>query len=93
MRVDYDDIASRYAVRRVLCNGFVQKFVTMADEELGAVERIKTDKKGNALHINGTLCREEINGRVKIELNHGWTMNDKNEYFLNGSPFRKEDFL
>lgn len=83
MRVHINDGFAVVAVDTVTCNGFTQKLAIMADDELGCVERYKTDVNGNLLFIRGEPVREEISGRVKITFKKGWSMNRCNQYFYN----------
>lgn len=80
MRVDILDGFAAVAVAKVLLNGKEVKGCTMADTELGAVECYKTNAKGEFMHINGSLCKTELNGIVEIVFHSHWEMNKDNDY-------------
>lgn len=80
MKVHIQDGFALAAVDKITLNGFTEKHVIMADDVLGVVIRYKTNRKGEILHINGNLVKEELNGRVKITFKRGWSMNEVGDY-------------
>jgi hypothetical protein len=80
MRVDLLDGFAFIAVDKVLLNGRQIHNVTMADVDRGIIEKYKTNDKGEVLHINGSLCKEELNGVVEIQFHSHWEMDERGNY-------------
>jgi hypothetical protein len=80
MRVDIRDGLAQAAVKKVLLNGQEVKGITMADSARGIIECYKTNAKGEFVHINGNLCKTELNGKVEIVFSQYWSMNADGDY-------------
>lgn len=90
MRVHIKDGFAQAAIDKVFLDGVEQKYCTMADTALGAVERAKV-KDGKILYIDNTVCMEEVNGKVEITFREGWGMNELGQYTINGEVILKEN--
>jgi hypothetical protein len=80
MRLDIRDGSFLKAVRKVTVDGVEISNVTMVDTDLGAIEKFKTNMRGEILHAGGAPCKEEINGKVQVHFKTGWSVNKQGDY-------------
>lgn len=84
MKVHIKDLYSLAAIDKVFLDGVEQKLCVMADTELGAIERYKTDEDGKLLTIGDSACMEELNGVVTLQFRMGWHKDADGDYTYNG---------